>query len=438
MAGRQGDMMKINAEKLFLAIFVLVLSTLAVYFVSPGPDNYVYYNIAKEMVRDPSILWRTDLTGWQSFLALQTNVLAAYPPLEIMFFAGLMAVGLPMFFVTILSIVVIGYFFYKMDGKAIPFLFLSFMFIRETAFNGNDILMVAVTLASFYFLTKKKIKTSALFVGMLPLIKSTGFFVILAWLLYIVITERKNIFTKHYMTAIAIALLILFPWYFRNYLLFNDVYLAVMGVSKEVYARSATFQQTGFQASQPEKALWDSTGYYPLPIDILFYIGVAFFIFNIIKTKQFKLEQLKPYSIFIIIMVSVYFIFQAIGIPFFQIRHEMIIFPFLALEIVRGIPERFLKYAFIICLVAFIFFTFSLPKYAFSQYSDAINPACKQIKSAIDFEPVYVNAFHNWFVIYKCNLNATIQNESKWTIDFENGQLYLTNKTNLTNNITGV
>lgn len=425
-------MMKINLEKLLMIIFVVVLSSYAIYFVSPGPDNYVYYNIAKEMIRDPSILWRTNLTGWQNFLALQTNVLAAYPPLEIIFFAVLMAVGLPMFLTTILSIIVIGYLLYKMDGKAIPFLFLSFMFIREIAFNGNDILMVAVTLASFYFLTKKKIKTSALFVGILPLIKSTGLFVVLAWILYIVITEKKNVLTKNYMTAIVIALLISTPWYLRNYLLFNDVYLAVIGVSKAKLAESAAFQTTGFQATQPEKSLWDSTGYYPLPIDILFYIGVAFFIFNIVKTKKFNLEQLKPYSILIIIMVSVYFISQVIGIPFFQIRHEMIIFPFLALEIASGIPKKYLKYAFVACIIVFIIFSFNLPKYAFNQYNEVITPACSQIKSAIDYGPVYVNAFQNWFVIYKCDLNATIQNESKWTLDFDKGQLYLTNKTNTT------
>jgi hypothetical protein len=59
-------------------------------------------------------------------------------------------------------------------------------------------------------------------------------------------------------------------------------------------------------------------------------------------------------------------------------------------------------------------------------------PACKQIKSQIDFEPVYVKAFQDLYVIYKCDLNATIQNESKWTLDFDKGQLYPTNNTNIT------
>lgn len=137
-------------------------------------------------------------------------------------------------------------------------------------------------------------------------------------------------------------------------------------------------------------------------------------------------------------MATIYFALQLSGNPFFVIRHEMIIFPFLALEIVSGIPEKYLKYSFIICLVLLVYFMLSIPKYAFNQYAGIVQNACNQVRIEIGNELVYVNAFHSWFVTYICNLNTTTQADSKWTIDFENGQLYLTNKTNLTNNITGV
>jgi hypothetical protein len=419
--------MKINLEKAFLLIFIISLSIGAIYFVSPGPDIYVHYVTAKEILRDPSFLWRTNLTGWQNYLALQSSSFTGYPPLLYLIFAGLMALQIPLVFVTILSIIAIGYFLYKIDGKAIPLLFLSFIFIRDTVFNSYDIFLVAVTLASFYFLIKKRLILSGVLIGITPLIKSSGFFAILSWIIAIIIIERKNVFKKQFIIAILLAILISFPWYFRNYMIFGDVYLAIIGQSKERYQSSIEHLSSAFQMNQPERFLWDSTGYYPLPIDILFYIGIFFFIFNLIRTKKIKL-----YTVFIFIMVATYFYLQLSGNPFFIIRHEMIIFPFLALEIMRGIPERFLKYAFITCLIAFIFFAFNLPKYAFNQYSETITPACKEIKTAIDSEPVYVNAFHNWFIIYKCNLNATIQNESKWTLDFDKGQLYATNNTNIT------
>jgi hypothetical protein len=426
--------MKISLEKMFLIIFIIALSLETIYFVSPGPDIYVHYLTAKEIVKDPSFLWRTNLIGWQNYRALQSSAFTGYPPLIYFLFGFLLIISMPLFIATIISIIAIIYFLYKIDGKAIPFLFLSFMFIREIAFSGNDIIMVAVTFVSFYFLMQKKLITSAIFAGITPLMKSSGFFILLSWFLAMLYFERKRLLTKYFILAIIIAFLIPFPWYFRNYMIFGNIYLAIIGQSSERYQASLEHLSSTFQMSQPERFLWDSTSYYPLPIDILFYVGLLFFAYNLIKKRK-----VETYTILVIILAGVYFIIQLSGNPFFVIRHEMIIFPFLALEILKGIPEKYLKYSFIICLAFFIYFSFNLPKYAFNQYSDTIvNPACKEIKTAIDSEPVYVNAFHNWFIIYKCNLNATNQADSKWTIDFENGQLYLTNKTNLTNNITGV
>ena len=425
--------MKINLEKAFLFVFIISLVVGAIYFVSPEPDIYVHYVTAREILKDPSIVWRTNLTGWQSFVAIQSSALTAYPPLLYIIFALLMAVYLPPFLITIISIVIIGYFLYKLDGKAIPFMFLSFLLIKDIVFNNYDIFQIALTLTSFYFLIKKNYITSGILVGITPLLKSTGFFAVLAWLTTIVIAEKKNIFKKRIVIAILLAIFISFPWYFRNYLIFGNIYLAIVGQSSESLAASMKHLSSAFQMSQPERFLWDSTGYYPLPIDLLFYIGLIFFAYNLVKTREIKV-----YSALIIIMAGVYFALQLSGNPFFVIRHEMIIFPFLALEIARGIPEKYFKYTFIICLVLLVFFLYNIPKYAFNQYLKDLQPACNQLRSEIGNEPVYIDAFHNWFVTYECNLNTTTKDLSKWTADFNSGQLYLTNMTNSTSNSTGV
>jgi hypothetical protein len=71
-----------------------------------------------------------------------------------------------------------------------------------------------------------------------------------------------------------------------------------------------------------------------------------------------------------------------------------------------------------------------MPKYSFNEYESSIAPFCTDIKEFVGNDTVYVDAFHNWYTIYKCNLNATSQVESKWTLDLYNNQLYLTNNSN--------
>jgi len=110
-------------------------------------------------------------------------------------------------------------------------------------------------------------------------------------------------------------------------------------------------------------------------------------------------------------------------------RYILSIFPFLAIQIAQRLNEKQLKLLYIFCLLILLFWSINIPKYSFNQLDIAIEPICKEVKTKIDYEPVYVNAFHNWYVIYKCDLNATIQDDSKWTLDFEKGQLYLTNIT---------
>lgn len=278
--------MKINLEKAFLLIFIISMVAGAIYFVSPEPDIYVHYVTAKEILRDPSFLWRTNLTGWQSYLASQSSAFTSYPPLLYLIFAVIIAVQIPLFSVTILSIIIIGYLLYKIDGKSIPFVFLSFLFIKDIVFNNYDILQISLTLASFYFLIKKKPIVSGILIGVTPLLKSIGFFAVLAWLITLIIIEKKNIFKKQFIIAILLVILIPFPWYFKNYLIFNNIYLAVIGQSSESYQASLKHLSSAFQMNQPERFLWDSTGYYPLPIDLFVLYWPNLFCIQLSKNKE--------------------------------------------------------------------------------------------------------------------------------------------------------
>ncbi|MEM3063054.1 MAG: hypothetical protein QW303_05890, partial [Nitrososphaerota archaeon] len=47
---------------------------------------------------------------------------------------------------------------------------------------------------------------------------------------------------------------------------------------------------TGVQSTQPERYWWDTSGFYPLPIDLLFYIGIIFTIYNIFNKRGNRLE----------------------------------------------------------------------------------------------------------------------------------------------------
>jgi hypothetical protein len=419
--------MKVDVGLFFLIAFVVVLSAGAIYFVAPGPDIYIHYLTAQAMVKDPSMLWRDNLSGWESHLSLDTNIYTSYPPLEYIMYGVLLILHMPLYLTTILSIIAIGYFLYKIDSRAIPFLFLSFMFIRETVFNGNDIILVALALATFYFFIKKNYIMSGIFAGLAPLMKVTGFFVIVAWIVSIIYFERKNIFSKKIIAAALIMLLIPAPWYIRNLMLYQNIYLAVIGVSAKTYATSVAFLNNTYQSTQPERKIIDTSGYYPLPIDLLFYVGIAFFILNLIKKKK-----IEPYSFFIIIMIGVYFITQFLGIQSFVIRHEMIIFPFLALEIAKGIPEKRILYAILIAFMFLALFLFFIPKYAYNNYigpfGKPVKEDCAQIKNITNNQAIYVNAFQEFFIAYQCQFNITFpQNQSVWSLYYDTGALVPTN-----------
>jgi hypothetical protein len=425
---------KINIEKLFLIIFIVVLISFSIYFVTPSSDNYYHYNVAKYILKDPSFLWKTNQTGFARMLSTEQRGFFNYPPLTHIIFAILIMLQLPTFLLTVLAILAIGYFMYKKEALAIPFLLISFLFVRTMSFEENDIFVTALTLGAIYFFEKKPI-ISGIFIGLTALIKLTGVFVLFFYLISVLVLKRKEIFNKtiyknKYFLSIIVAFLVLSPWYARNFILFKGNLEATIsgGQTLGQIVGGQNFLIQGFQASQPEMHWWDSSGYYPLPIDLLFYLGLIFTAFNIYKKRRVAIEE-----IFIISFSGMYFFVQATGTLFLMtIRYYSPIFPLLAIQIKKGLSEKYLKYSYIICFILFIYFALNLSRYAFNQYSDLISPACEQIKSAIDSESVYVNAFHNWFVTYKCDLNATTQTDSKWTLDFDKGQLYPTNHTNIT------
>ncbi|MEM5778161.1 MAG: hypothetical protein QXD43_00170 [Candidatus Aenigmatarchaeota archaeon] len=423
--------MKINLERIMITTFLLVFTTFSIYTITSSSDTYQHYIISKEILKNPNFLW----TGENIFLTSTTfgkegkNIIYAYPPFIHLIYAFFLLFNIPFKILNIVMIFIIGLSLWLLERKSIFFMFLSFLFVRSVAFGGEDLFLLILTLLCYYFFDKRPI-LSGIFAGLAPLVKGIGFFILFSYFLSVLIFKNKEIIKKDfykndYFLSFILMILILLPWYLRNFILFKgDLFGTIVGQSLKTIGYSEQLIETGFQATQPERYWWDTSGFYPLPIDLLFYTGIIFTFFNIFKKRKIELEH-----IFIIIFISFYFISQALNFSFLMtIRYQLSIFPLLAFQILKGIPEKYLKYSFIICLAFFIYFSLNLPKYSFNQLDVVMDTVCKQAKEQIDDEPVYVNAFHNWYTIYKCNLNATIQEESKWTLDLYQGKLYPTNK----------
>lgn len=424
--------MKIELEKLFLIILLISLISLTLLLVTPLSDNYIQYLAAKYILKDPSILWRNNLTGFP-YMFYGTPIFL-YPPLIHFSYAFLFMLGLAPNVLDILSIIVVCYFLYRIEKRAIPFMFLSFIFIRVAVQGGTDIFLLSLIMPSIYFYDKKP-EIGAILAGLSSLVKSTGLLFLGVYVISVLIFKRKEIFNKNfyknkYFLAIIISILVMSPWYLRNFILNNGDFIGTFVGTKlnNILKVESWLNSTTVQLSQPERNWFDTTGFYSFPIDILFYVGLLFTIFNLTRTRKFEKEH-----IFIFTFVAIYAIVQAIQFNYLMtIRYYLPIFPLLSIQIAGGIPEKYLKFAYVGCLVFLLFFILNLPKYAFNQMDNTIGPVCTKIKDNIDSEPVYVNAFHSWYVIYRCDLNATTKEDSKWTLDFEEGNLYLTNKTNLT------
>jgi hypothetical protein len=421
--------LKIELEKILLIVFLVIIIPMTLYFVTPVSDNYWDYTIAKEIIRDPGFLWQSNLTSGTVRLLSGSDIFQ-YPPLLHFSYAFLFLLQLPPTLLDVISIIIVCFFLYKMEKRAIPFLFLSFLFVRISVEGGIDIFLLALVSASIYFFESKP-EISGIFAGLTPVVKGTGFLFFGSWLIAIILFKRKEVFKKDfykskYLIAVIIAILIFSTWYLRNFLLFKgDIGMTLVGYN---FSAGENWAHQGIQAQQPERSWFDTTGYYPLPIDILFYIGIAFTVFGLYKKKELKIDH-----VFIFIYAFAYFAVQALNVQtLMTIRHYLPIFPLLAIQVSRGIPEKYLKFVYVGCLIFLIAWMFILPKYAWNQMDSQMNLVCNQIKNNVDFEPVYVNAYQGWYTVYKCNLNATSEIDSKWTLNFDQGQLYLTNKTNIT------
>jgi len=350
-----------------------------------------------------------------------------YPPLPFLFYAIFILFNLPPMLLIVISIVVIAYFTYKMNNRAIPLLFISFLFIRSVVQGEYDILLMALTMLMIYFFEKKPL-LSGFFAGLTALVKPTGFLIIGCYIFSILIFKRRQLFKKDFYKSkffigIVIMLLVLSPWYLRNYSLFKgDLIATVVGQTKQDISTGEQFLRSEFQITQPEMTFLDTTGYYPTPVDFLFSIGAIFLVYNIIKSKTFNYQQL-----FIIVFILVYVTCQIFEFRIFMtIRHYLIIFPLLAIEIAKNIKEKHEKYVFIICFIIFIYFISTLPKYAFNDLKAAVGQACPTIKNQVNMKPVYVDAFHNSFVGYTCDLNMSSLEDSEYVVNFTSGKIYPT------------
>lgn len=422
--------MKINIENFLLVLFLIVLVFSNIYFVTPNSDTYLHYLVSKMIMKNPSILWEpheTEFLGGGQLLDI--NIYTSVTPLPNILYAFLFLIGIGPKIIDIISIIGIAYFLFKLDKRAIPFLFLSFLFIRISIFGGHDLLLLFLMLGIIYFFERKP-KIAAIFAGFCPLVKTTGFIILGAFILSLFIFKRKEIFTKNFyknkfFIAFLISILIIFPWYLRNFIFFDgDILATLTGQSYSRIVEGEEWLKTGIQAIQPERYWWDASGYYPLPIDILFYIGLLFTAINFYRERKFDKELL-----FIIIFAVFYFSVQALNIQtLMSIRYILPIFPLLALQITKGVSEKYLKYFYVFCLIMLVFFMYNIPKYSFNTLDAQLTPVCNQAKAIVDYEPVYVKFLHNWFLIYKCDFNAVSEEQSIWTVDLEKGEVYKTNR----------
>lgn len=408
--------MKPSIELIFTIIFFAILMCSAVIFITGDSDTYFHYSVAKYLIKDPDFILRSEQTG-HSLVFTSGLPIFNYPPLFHIFIAFLLLLSLPLYILTLVSLVVIGYFLYKIEPRAVPFLFLSFLFIRVTIYGMNDILLLVFAMAVIYYFEKSPIK-SGVFAGLAPLVKTSGLFILIAYILSIIFLKRKEIMKKNFyknkfFIGIIIALLILSPWHIRNAVLYEGDPIATI-TSQD--PQIIFFQESRFKVEhvgQPEELLWDPTGWYPLPIDLLLYIGLAFTIYNFYKRRKIKVEE-----IFILFFAGMYFLAHLLDIRLImQLRYYVPIFPLLAIQIARGIPKQYIRFAYIPCIVMFVFFMFYIPVSSYNFYDAGMDEMCQALRDKMGYEPVFNMAYSKWYITYKCDLNYTqLFNETKYSI----------------------
>jgi len=419
--------MKVELELLIMALIAVVVIGASLSFVSSNVDDYLHFSISKLILRDPSVLVRTTYDAPERrFITGETipkNILS-YPMLMHIMLVPFVALGAEKVFFIAMFIALLAV-MWKWEKKAIPFLFLSFALTRTVVFGGIDLPVMVMAVGCIYFFEKKPM-VSGIFAGLAPLIKGTGFMVLLPYLVATLIFKRKEL-NKKIILGMVIAILIASTWYARN-LIYQDGNILAALTGNNI-SKVQEFLGTGVQAAQPERDLWDTTGYFPLPIDILLYGGILFTILGLIKNPK-----LTPEHIFIFIALGAYFLTHLIGLTFLEgLRYYIFIFPFLAVQIVRFLDEKWLKYAYVGCLIVFVFFMLSIPKYSWNDLSAQIDATkvCETTKNNIGKDYVYVKAFQDLFVIWKCKLTyqTTLENDSMRTLDLYTGNIYKTGVT---------
>jgi len=418
--------MKIELELLLAAIITIVVVSLSFYFVSPNVDDYWHFSLAKWIAKDPSILITTVYPVESTRFVEGPNGVLIYPILmHIMLVPFVMLGAEKIFFILMFSIFML--LMWKWEKRAIPFLFLSFALTRISVFGGIDLVLMVMAVGCIYFFDKKPI-VSGVFAGLAPLVKGFGFMILLGYIISIIAYNRKSFRTnKKIFVGIIVALLITSTWYVRNLMCEN--WNIMTALTSADIGKINQILNTGFQATQPERNLWDETGYYPLPIDLLLYVGIAFTAFNIYKKKK-----ILPEHVFILIAISAYFLMHFLNITLLMVlRYYLFIFPFLAVQIARSLSEKQLRYAYVVTMIFFVFFIYSLQNYQWNAFDAQLKTSgvCQTIKNNVGNNTVYIKAFQDLFIIWECGLTyqAVIENESVWTVDFYNGTIYKTNTT---------
>jgi 4-amino-4-deoxy-L-arabinose transferase-like glycosyltransferase len=389
------------------------------------------YYASKEFLRNPDFLWRPVDEVRKPILVGEGEVnIFHYNPILIFLYASLILFNLPPIFLISISFLIIVFFTYKLNSKAVPLLFISFLFLRSVIQGEGDTFVAALALLSVYFFDKKPL-LSGIFSGLAFLTKQTGAIVLVWFVFSVLIFKRKEIkfnIKNNYLLAILAAVLITTVWLMRNYVLYEgDVVGTFTGLKTSQFESAAEWLSgSKLQANSPEMSFLDLTGYYPNPIDLLLILGIIFLIIDIYRKR--KLDYI---NFFVLLSLIIYIISQVLSLfSFMTIRYYLLMFPLIAVLVSNNLNEKYFKYLLIVSIAIFIFYISSLQKYSFNQLKEQIDTAwCPQIKQAVGMKPVYIDFFHHFFLAYECDLNLTDLNHSMYTVNLTSGSIYPTNKT---------
>lgn len=421
--------MKINInEKYFYAIIIIVVTFFSLTLITPRSDNYFTYYVSRELLRNPDFIWKP-VDSVRSFVIASGDPggVFKYPPLTMLLYTILIFFSMPPILLIVISFMIIVFFTYKLNNRAVPLLFISFLFLRSVIQGESDVLVVAFALASVYFFDKNPL-ISGIFASLAFLSKQTGVAVVGWFILSTLIFKRREFgfsLKNKRVLSIVTVILIISVWYARNYILGGgDIVEMITGQKLSYIKSSEEMLRSGIQVNSPETYFIDTTGYYPNPIDLLLVLGIVFLVVDLFRKR--KLDHI---NLFVILPLIVYITAQVLSIKaLMTIRYYLFMFPLLAVIVANNLKEKYFKYLLVISIVIFIFYISSLQKYAFNQLRDQIVTACPQIKQAVGMNLVYVDFFHLMIVAYECDLNLTDLNHSVFVVNLTSGAIYPTNK----------